>query len=112
MLMGQGRATFIGCHFYYPEGPFVHKDLVDPGHPAIYTDRAGMTVSGCDFTGFNRNHIVLGSKSKSTIVSATRFLDGLQLAYQGYGKVETSGNIEDCGTLACRTYCHNACLTN
>ncbi|MEO8269655.1 MAG: glycosyl hydrolase family 28-related protein, partial [Aureliella sp.] len=25
VLRGQGRATFIGCHFYQPEGPFVPK---------------------------------------------------------------------------------------
>jgi len=44
--MGQNQATFIGCHFYHPEAPFVHKNCVETGHPAIYTDRAGLTVSG------------------------------------------------------------------
>jgi len=95
MLKGQGRATFIGCHFYYPEGPFVPKDFVDPGYPAIYGDGNGLAVSGSDFTGFNRSHIVLGPKSKSTIISATRFLGGLQLTNQGQGKVETSANINE-----------------
>jgi len=95
MLMGQGRATFIGCHFYYPEGPFVHKDFVDPGHPAIYSDRAGLTVSGCDFTGFNRNHIVLGAQSKSTLVTGTRFPGGLKLTNHGQGKVEAAINIDE-----------------
>jgi len=73
----------------------VPKDFVDPGHPAIYGDNAGLTVSGCDFTGFNRNHIVLSPKSKSTIVSATRFLGGLQLTNQAHGKVVISANIEE-----------------
>jgi len=95
MLKGQGRATFIGCHFYQPEGPFVPKDFVDPKHPVIFCDGNGLTVSGCDFTGFKRNHILLGPKSKSTIVNATRFLNGLQLTNQGPGKVETSANIDE-----------------
>jgi len=56
---------------------------------------AAETISVRDFTGFNRNHIVLGPKSKSTIVSATRFLGGLQITNQGHGKVETSANIDE-----------------
>ena len=36
-----------GCHFYQPEGPFVPKDFVDPGHPAIYGDGAGLTLASC-----------------------------------------------------------------
>ena len=94
-MKGQGRATFIGCHFYQPEGPFVPKDFVDPGHPVIYGDGNGLTISGRDFTGFKRNHIGLGPKSKSTIVNATRFLGGLQLANLGQGKVEMSANIDE-----------------
>ena len=84
-----------GCHFYQPEGPFVPKSFVDPGYPVIFCDGNGLTVSGCDFTGFNRNHIVLGPKSKSTIVSATRFLGGLPLTNQGHGKVVTTANIDE-----------------
>jgi|GEM_PF-2283123 len=95
MLRGQGRATFIGCHFYQPEGPFVPKDFVDPGHPVLMCDGNGLTVRGCGLTGFKRNHILLGPKSESTIVNATRFLGGLQLTNQGPGKVETSANIDE-----------------
>jgi len=95
MLMGQGQATFICFHFYFPEGPFVPKDFVDPGYPAIYGDGAGLTVSGCDFTGFNRNHVGLGTESKSTIVTSTRFLGGLQLINLGQGKVEKSTDIDE-----------------
>lgn len=95
MLKGQGRATFIGCHFYQPEGQFVQKDFVDPGHHVIYGDGNGLTVSGCDFTGFKRNHIGLGPKSKSTIVTSTRLLGGLQLNNLGEGKVETAANIDE-----------------
>jgi len=67
MLKGQGRATFIDCRFYQPEGPFVPKDFVDPGHPVLICDGNGLTVSGCDFTGFKRNHILLGSRPPQPI---------------------------------------------
>ncbi len=95
LLRGRGRATFIGCHFYQPEGAFVPKDYKDEGHPVIYSDGNGLTVSGCDFTGFNRNHIVLGAKSKSTLVTGTRFLGGLKLTNHGQGKVEAATNIDE-----------------
>jgi hypothetical protein len=83
---GQGRATFIGCHFYFPEGPFVPEGAVDAGHPVVHSDGNGLTITGCDMTGFNRNHVRLGTKSKSTIVTSSRFLGGL--------KLETSGQVK------------------
>jgi len=95
LLRGQGRTTFVGCHFFYPEGPFVPKDFKDEGHPAVYCDGNGLTVSACDFTGFKQNHIFLGPKSKSTVVTGSRFLGGLKLENQGKGKVEAGLNIDE-----------------
>lgn len=92
---GQGRATFVGCHFYEPEGPFVSKDYIDPGHPVIYSNGNGLTVSGCDMTGFNRNHVRLGPKARSTLVSSSRFLGGLKLNNEGIGKVVVGDNIDE-----------------
>ncbi len=31
-----GRTSFVGCHFYHPEGLFVPKGYVAAGHPAVY----------------------------------------------------------------------------
>lgn len=95
LLRGKGRTTFIGCHFYQPEGPFVPKNFKDEGHPVIYCDGNGLTVSGCDFTAFNRNHIALGPNSRSTIVTGTRFLGGLKLHNAGQGKVQAETNIDE-----------------
>jgi hypothetical protein len=95
LLRGQGRTTFIGCHFYQVEGPFVPKDFTDEGHAVIYGDGNGLTVSACDFTGFDRNHVLLGAKSKSTLITGTRFLGGLKLNNAGRGKVETGMNIDE-----------------
>ena len=92
---GQGRATFIGCHFYSPEGPFVPKDAVDAGHPVVYSDGNGLTITGCDMTGFNRNHVRLNTKSRSTIVTSSRFLGGLKLENTGKGKVVAGDNIDE-----------------
>lgn len=92
---GLGRATFIGCHFYHPEGPFVPKGFTDAGHPVVYSDGPGLTVSGCDFTGFDRRHISLGAKAKSTVVTGSRFLGGLKLDNNGKGKVETGCNVDE-----------------
>jgi len=92
---GQGRATFIGCHFYYPEGPFVPKGAVDAGHPVVYSDGNGLTLTGCDMTGVNRNHIRLGKQSKSTVVTSSRFLGGLKLDNTGTGKVVSGHNIDE-----------------
>jgi hypothetical protein len=52
-------------------------------------------VSGCDFTGFARNHIALGPNSRSTILTGTRFLGGLKLHNAGQGKVEAGTNIDE-----------------
>ncbi len=95
VLRGQGRTTFIGCHFYQPEGAFVAKDFNDEGHPVIYCDGNGLTLSACDFTGFDRNHVLLGAKSKSTLITGTRFLGGLKLTNSGKGKVESGSNIDE-----------------
>lgn len=92
---GQGRATFIGCHFYYPEGPFVPKGAVDAGHPVVYSDGNGLTITGCDMTGVTRNHIRLGKQSKSTVVTSSRFLGGLKLDNTGTGKVVSGHNIDE-----------------
>ncbi len=95
LLRGQGRTTFVGCHFYYPEGPFVPKDFKDEGHPVIYCDGNGLTLSACDFTGAKQNHVVLGPSSRSTVITGTRFLGGLKLEDQGSGKVEAGLNIDE-----------------
>lgn len=95
LLRGQGRTTFLGCHFYYPEGPFVPKDFKDEGHPVIYCDGNGLTVSGCDFTGAKQNHVILGPKAKSTVITGTRFLGGMKLENRGKGKVEAGLNIDE-----------------
>ena len=87
--------TFVGCHFYYPETPFVPKGFTDAGHPVIYSDGNGLTVNSCDFTGFDRNHIRLGPKAKSTLVTGSRFLGGLKLDTVGKGKVVTGDNIDE-----------------
>ena len=47
----------------------------------------------CDFTGAKQNHVVLGPKVKSTVITATRFLGGMKLEDQGKGKVETGLNM-------------------
>lgn len=90
---GQGRATFVGCHFYHPEAPFVPKGYTDAGHPVVYSDGNGLTITGCDMTGFDRNHVRLGPKSKSTIVTSSRFLGGLKLEKTGKGIVVAENNI-------------------
>ncbi len=51
--------------------------------------------SACDFTGFDRNHVLLGAKSKSTLITGTRFLRGMKLKNEGGGKVETGMNIDE-----------------
>ena len=51
--------------------------------------------SGCDFTGAKQNHVVLGPKAKSTVITGTRFLGGMKLENQGKGKVETGLNIDE-----------------
>jgi len=93
--LGQGRATFVGCHFYHPEGPFVPKGYTDPGHPVVYSDGNGLTMTACDMTGFNRNHIQLGAKARSTLVTSSRFLGGLKLDNAGKGKVVSGDNIDE-----------------
>jgi hypothetical protein len=92
---GRGRMTFVGCHFYHPEAPFIPKGFTDAGHPVVYSDGNGLTLNGCDFTGFDRNHIRLGSKAKSTLVTGNRFLGGLKLDNAGMGKVVTGDNIDE-----------------
>lgn len=92
---GQGRATFVGCHFYHPEAPFVPKGYADAGHPVIDSDGNGLTITGCDMTGVNRNHIRLGKQSKSTVVTSSRFLGGLKLNNTGTGKVVSGHNIDE-----------------
>jgi hypothetical protein len=93
--LGQGRMTFVGCHFYYPEGPFVPKGATEPEHPAVHSDGAGLTVSACDFTGIKRQHIRLGPTAKSTVVVGSRFLGGLRVENQGKGKLEVMCNLDD-----------------
>jgi Pectate lyase superfamily protein len=92
---GQGRATFVGCHFYQPEGAFVPRGYVDAGYPVVYSDGNGLTLTGCDMTGFNRNHVQLGKAARSTLVTSSRFLGGLMLANAGTGKVVTGDNIDE-----------------
>lgn len=92
---GQGRATFLGCHFYQPEGPFIPRDYTDPGHPVVYADGNGLTINGCDMTGFSRNHILLGPQAKSTLITSSRFLGGLRLENSGQGKVVVANNIDE-----------------
>jgi len=92
---GRGRATFVGCHFYRPEGAFVPKGDTDPGYPVVYSGGNGLTMTACDMTGFNRNHIQLGAKAKSTLVTSSRFLGGLKLDNAGKGKVVSGDNIDE-----------------
>ena len=92
---GRGRATFVGCHFYHPEGPFVPAGYADAGHPVVYSDGNGLTVSGCDFTGFSRRHLRLGASARSTVVSGSRFLGGLKVESEGAGKVVAGDNIDE-----------------
>ncbi len=94
-LNGQGRATFIGCHFYWPGGPFVPKDWKDEGLPGIYTNGNGLTIDGCDFTDMARRHLLVGPKAKSVIVTATRFKGGLKLEKRGKARVVTGQNIRE-----------------
>jgi hypothetical protein len=68
---------------------------VAAGHPAIYSDGLGLTVNGCDFTGIDRKHILLGPESRSTLVSGTRSLGPLEIVNEGKGKVVTGQNIDE-----------------
>ena len=95
MNRGQGRMTFLGCHFYHPEGPFLPKDFVEVDYPAIDTESGGLTISGCDFTGIKGTHLRLGTKSRSTLVTASRFLGEIQVENQGSGKVVMEGNLDE-----------------
>jgi hypothetical protein len=79
----------------FVEGPFVPKNFKDEGHPVIYCDGNGLTVSGCDFTGAKQNHVLLGPEAKSTVITATRFLGGMKLENRGKGKVEAGLNIDE-----------------
>jgi hypothetical protein len=73
----------------------VPRDFKDEGHPVIYCDGNGLTMSACDFTGANQKHVVLGPKSRSTVITGTRFLGGLKLENRGSGKVESGFNIDE-----------------
>lgn len=94
-LAGKGRTTFIGCHFYWPGGPFVPKDWKDEGLPGIYLNGNGLTIDGCDFTDMARRHVVVGPKARSVIVTATRFKGGLKLENRGKAKVVAGQNIAE-----------------
>ena len=93
LLRGQGRTTFIGCHFYWPGGPFLPKDYPDAGHPGILLDGNGLTLDGCDFTDLARRHVLVGAKAKSVVVTATRFKGGMQLENLGKAEVVAGQNI-------------------
>ena len=74
---------------------FVPKGAVDSGHTVVYSDGNGLTITGCDMTGVNRNHIRLGKQSKSTVVTSSRFLGGLKLDGTGTGKVVSGDTIDE-----------------
>lgn len=95
LFAGSGRHTFIGCHFYYPEPPYVPAGHTPPDVPAIASDAAGLTLSACDFTGMKKRHVHLGAKSKSTIITACRCPGGLAVENAGTGKVETAANVSE-----------------
>jgi hypothetical protein len=90
---GQGRMTFVGCHFYYPAGPFVPADLKPDDLPGIVSDGNGLTLSACDFTDFPFTHIWLGPAARSTLVVGNRLKGGLKLTNTGQGQVEAGLNI-------------------
>jgi hypothetical protein len=85
--------TFVGCHFYYPAGPFVPADLKPEDLPGIVSDGNGLTLSACDFTDVPYTHIWLGPAAKSTLVVGNRIKGGLKLANTGQGQVEAGLNI-------------------
>lgn len=94
-LAGQGRTTFIGCHFYWPAGPFLPADFKDDGYPGIILNGNGLTIDGCDFTDMTRRHIRVGPKAKSVIVTATRFKGGLKLENRGKARVVAGHNVNE-----------------
>jgi hypothetical protein len=95
MNRGQGRMTFIGCHFYFPEGPFVPKDSVPVDCFAIDSEGNGLTIMGCDFTGLTARHVRLGPKSKSTLITSTRFINEPEIDNQSSGKFVLESNVSE-----------------
>jgi len=95
LLRGQGRTTFVGCHFYWPGGPFVPADWKDSGDPAIRLDGNGLTLQACDFTDLARRHVWVGPKARSVIVTGTRAKGGLRIENRGKARVVTGQNIDE-----------------
>lgn len=94
---GSNRLTLSNCQLYFPEPPFLVSDMpyTDTKMSAIYSNGAGLTISGSDFTAIPNNQVKLGPKSKSTIIFGNAVKKGLTVVNEGTGKPEVFGNLQE-----------------
>ncbi|MHB0998469.1 MAG: glycosyl hydrolase family 28-related protein [Armatimonadota bacterium] len=94
---GSNRLTLSNCHLYFPEPPFLTEGYPysDTKKSAIYSNGAGLTISGSDFTAIPNTQVKLGPKSKSTIIYGNAVKKGLTVVNEGSGKPEVFGNIQE-----------------
>jgi hypothetical protein len=90
-----GWMTIIGCHFYSPEGPFVPNDSVPVDCFDIDSEGNGSIIIGCDFTGLAGRHERLRPKSKSTLITATRFFGDPDTKNQLSSKIILESNAHE-----------------
>jgi hypothetical protein len=73
----------------------VPKGAVDAGHPVVYSDGNGLTITGCDMTGFTRNHVRLGKAVEEYDRDEQPVPRRAEAGERRDGKVVTGHNIDE-----------------
>ena len=89
-IAGDGMVSFAQCNFTYWD--WTAEGIGKGGKPAIEANDGDIIIQGCRF-GRGFNHIILGSKVKTAVVTGNMLVGPVKIVNKSKGDVNISGNV-------------------